>query len=172
MAHDVYISAEEIKNRISQLGEQISRDYQGKHLDVVCVLCGSFVFAADLVRQIQVPQTVSFIGASSYHGGTETSGQVEITLDLKHDIKGREILLVEDIVDTGITLTHLRQLLLKRSPKSLKLASLLHKPSRTVSPVHIDYLGFTIEDHFVIGYGLDYDGRFRELPHIGIYRGE
>lgn len=161
------ITADSIQARVAALGRQISADYAGEEIVVVPVLKGSFVFAADLVRHIDVPLAIDFLGLRSYEG-TESSGVVQITSDLTKSIEGKHIVVVEDIVDTGLTMQYLMQNLSTRKPASVKLCSLLHKPSRTTVDVHIDYLGFTIEDVFVIGYGLDYDQYYRNLPYLGV----
>jgi hypoxanthine phosphoribosyltransferase len=153
---------------VQVLGEQISRDYAGRELVVVPVLTGSFVFAADLLRAIDCDVRVDFLGVRSYGDGTESSGVVQITHDLTHPIEGLDVLVVEDIVDTGLTMSYLVRNLATRRPRSVRLAALLHKPARTRLPVVIDYLGFTIEDVFVVGYGLDHAGRYRNLPYIGV----
>ncbi len=168
MAIETYISQEKINQRNKELAAQIDSDFKGEEVVVVGVLNGAFVFVADLIREMKSPVYFDFIGASSYKG-TESTGKVSITKDIKVDIKGKNVVLVEDIVDTGLTISELTKLLQEREPKSIKLASLLHKSVKTEHPVKIDYLGFEIEDKFVIGYGLDYDGRYRELPYIGIY---
>jgi hypoxanthine phosphoribosyltransferase len=157
-----------IQDRIKALGAQITKDYEGKKLVLVCVLKGSFVFTADIARAIDLPLRVEFLGVRSYGEGTSTSGVVQITQDLAKPIEGEDILIVEDIVDTGLTIAHLLELLGTRKPASLKVCALLHKPARTRVEVPIDYLGFTIEDKFVIGYGLDWDERYRNLPMIGV----
>lgn len=169
---DVYFSADQIRSRIAELGEMITKDYLGKDLVVVGILNGSFMFTADLVREIKASHEIDFISVTSYGAGTTSSGQVKLELDLRKSIEGRHVLLVEDIVDTGHTLTFLRPLIEQRGPASVKLASLLFKPARLQHKINIDYLGFEIEDKFVIGYGLDFDGKYRELPYIGIYGGE
>jgi len=167
-----YISQEQLKKRIAELGQEISQEFAGEHLIVVGVLNGAFMFCADLVREIKGCQVdVQFLGAASYHGGTESSGNVKITYDLKSDIKDKHILIVEDIVDTGLTIKSLKDLLASRKPKSIKLASLLYKPARNIHRVEIDYLAFEIQDKFVIGFGLDHDGKYRELPYIGVWTG-
>lgn len=166
-----YITQEQLKSRIAELGRAISKDYEGQDLLVVGLLNGSFMFTADLVREISTPLEVDFVSLSSYGGGTTSSGQVKLELDLRKSIEGRHVLLVEDIVDTGNTIKFLKPFLMERAPASLKLVSLLHKPARAIHKIEIDYLGFEIEDHFVIGYGLDYDGKYRELPYIGLYQG-
>jgi hypoxanthine phosphoribosyltransferase len=161
-------SASAIAARVKDLGQQIAADYAGKSLVLLCVLKGSFVFAADLARAIDLPLRVEFLGVRSYGDDTRSSGVVQITLDLARPIAGDHVLLVEDIVDTGLTLSYLREQLLARAPASVKVCALLHKPSRSVKPVEIDYLGFTVEDVFVIGYGLDHAERYRNLPYVGV----
>lgn len=162
------ISAEEIAARVKALGEEITRDYKGKNLVLVCVLKGSFVFTSDLARAIDIPLRIEFLGVRSYGEGTSTSGVVQITQDLSKPIQGEDILLVEDIVDTGLTIAHLIDLFRTRHPNSMKVCSLLHKPARTRIQVPIDYLGFTIEDKFVVGYGLDWAEKYRNLPAISV----
>jgi len=164
------ISASEIAARVKALGQQISADYQGKSLVLLCVLKGSFVFAADLARAIDLPLRVEFLGVRSYGDDTRSSGVVQITLDLTRPIAGDHVLLVEDIVDTGLTLSYLREQLLARGPASVQVCALLHKPARSVKPVTIDYLGFTVEDVFVVGYGLDHAERHRNLPFVGVIK--
>jgi len=162
------LSTEHIAARVRELGAQIQRDYEGKSLVLVCVLKGSFVFGADLCRAIDLPLRVDFLGVRSYGEGTESSGVVQITQDLSRPIEHEHVLLVEDIVDTGLTIAHLMDLLRTRGPASVKVCSLLHKPARARVQVSIDYLGFTIEDRFVVGYGLDFAERHRNLPYIGV----
>lgn len=164
---DELIGAGEIAARVAALGRQITADYQGKSLVLLCVLKGSFVFAADLARAIDLPLRVEFLGVRSYGADTKSSGVVQITLDLARPIAGDHVLLVEDIVDTGLTLSYLREQLLARTPASVKVCALLHKPARSVKPVDIDYLGFTVDDVFVVGYGLDHAERYRNLPYVG-----
>ena len=161
-------SAEQIATRVKELGEQISQDYQGQRVLLVCVLKGSFVFTADLARAITGNVQIEFLGVQSYGEGTSSSGVVQITQDLTRSIEAEHVLVVEDIVDTGLTISHLLDLLRTRKPASVKVCSLLHKPSRTRIEVPIDYLGFTIEDKFVVGYGLDWAQRYRNLPFIGV----
>jgi hypoxanthine phosphoribosyltransferase len=162
------ISAQEIAARVKELGAEITRDYKDRNLVLVIILKGSFIFAADLCRAIDVPGLrVDFLGVRSYGEGTETSGVVQITNDLSKPIAGQDILIVEDIVDTGLTIAYLLDLFRTRAPSSVKICSLLHKPSRSRVTVKIDYLGFTIEDKFVVGYGLDVAERYRNLPFIG-----
>ncbi len=161
-------SAAQVAERIKELGREITRDYAGNELVLVCVLKGSFVFAADLARALALPVRIEFFGVKSYGAATTSSGVVQITLDLAHPIEGRHVLVVEDIVDTGLTISYLGEQLRARGPASLKICSLLHKPARMQRPVTIDYLGFTIDDVFVVGYGLDYAERYRNLPYIGV----
>jgi len=162
------LSADQIAARTRELGAQISRDYADRALVLVPVLKGSFVFAADLARVIDCPVRIDFLGVRSYGAGTESSGVVQITHDLARPIQGEDVLLIEDIVDTGLTVAHLVALLQTRGPKSVRVCALLHKPSRARVAAVVDYLGFTIEDRFVVGYGLDFDERHRNLPYIGV----
>jgi hypoxanthine phosphoribosyltransferase len=165
---DTLFSSDQIAARVRELGAEIARDYAGRHLVLVCVLKGSFVFAADLARCIDLPVRIEFLGVRSYGEGTESSGVVQITQDLSRPIEHEDILLVEDIVDTGLTVAHLMNLLRTRGPATVKICALLHKPSRARVSVAVDYLGFTIEDRFVVGYGLDFAERYRNLPYIGV----
>jgi hypoxanthine phosphoribosyltransferase len=162
------LTTEDIATRVRELGAQITHDYTGRDLVLVCVLKGSFVFASDLARAIDLPLRIDFLGVRSYGEGTESSGVVQITQDLSRPIEHEDVLLVEDIVDTGLTVAHLRDLLRTRSPLSVKVCALLHKPARARVEIAIDYLGFTIEDRFVVGYGLDFAERYRNLPYIGV----
>ncbi len=162
------ISAEDIAARVRALGQEIARDYAGQPLVLVCVLKGSFVFTADLARAIDGSVRIEFLGVQSYGEGTESSGVVQITQDLTRTVEHEHVLLVEDIVDTGLTIAHLLELFRTRKPASVKVCALLHKPARTRVAVAIDYLGFTIEDKFVVGYGLDFNQRHRNLPFIGV----
>jgi hypoxanthine phosphoribosyltransferase len=164
----VMITAEVLAARVRELGEKITADYAGQELTVVGVLNGSFIFMADLVRSIDLPVRCDFLGLSSYGSATESSGVVAITKDLSGPVEGRHLLVVEDIIDTGLTMSYLLQNLRTRRPASVKIVSLLSKPARRQVEVSIDYLGFTIEDRFVLGYGLDYDGRYRNMPYIGV----
>jgi hypoxanthine phosphoribosyltransferase len=165
---EVLISAEQIRARIAELGLEIARQHTGQRLVCIGVLKGSFMFLADLVRAIPLPELeVDFIGVSSYQG-TASTGVVRITHDLARSIEGEDVLLVEDIVDTGLTVRYLLDNLLTRHPRSLKVAALLEKPARAKVQVPIDFKGFTIEDRFVVGYGLDFDGRLRNLPHVAL----
>ncbi|MFO0671263.1 MAG: hypoxanthine phosphoribosyltransferase [Polyangiaceae bacterium] len=152
-----------------QLGREITAAYQDRSLVLVCVLKGGFVFAADLARAIDLPNVrIDFLGTRSYGEGTESSGVVQITQDLSRPISGEDVLVVEDIVDTGLTIAHLVDLFRTRNPRSVRVCALLHKPARAKVEVQVDYLGFTIEDKFVVGYGLDFAERYRNLPFIGI----
>jgi hypoxanthine phosphoribosyltransferase len=162
------LTREQIAARVQELGAQITQDYAGRSLVLVCVLKGSFVFGADLMRAIDLPLRVDFLGVRSYGEGTESSGVVQITQDLSRPIEHDDVLIVEDIVDTGLTIAHLMDLLRTRAPASIKVCSLLHKPARARVKVPVDYLGFTIEDLFVVGYGLDFAERYRNLPYIGV----
>lgn len=162
------LTAEVIAKRVAELGEEITQAYRGRQLVMVSVLKGSFVFTADLMRHVDLTMRTDFLGTRSYGEGTESTGVVQITQDLSRPIEGEDVLLVEDIVDTGLTLAHLLDLLSTRKPASLRVCALLHKPARAKVHVKIDHLGFTIEDKFVVGYGLDWAERYRNLPFIGI----
>lgn len=164
---DVLIDEATLAKRIAELGAQISEDYRDKDLAVVAVLKGSFMFLADLSRALTVECTTDFLGVSSYGNGYTSSGVVKFTTDLSTSIEGRDVLIVEDIIDTGLTMSYLLENFKTRKPRSIKVCTLLHKPVRTKVEVPIDYVGFTIDDHFVIGYGLDYHDRFRNIPYIG-----
>ena len=165
---EILISEESLKARIAELGAEISRDYQGKSLHLICILRGGVLFLADLMRFITIPNTIDFMAVSSYGiGARQTTGQVRISLDLKEDIHDREVLLVEDIVDSGYTIASVLEILETRHPKSLRVCTLLNKASRREVEVPIDYCGFTIPDKFVFGYGLDIDELYRNLPFIG-----
>jgi len=162
------IDAGTIGRRVAELGQAITEDYRGQALVVVPVLKGSYMFAADLVRHIDLDVAIDFLGVRSYGDEQESSGVVQITTDLSNSIEGKHVILVEDIVDTGLTISYLHQNLATRQPASLKVASLLHKPSRTRVPVEIDYLGFTVDDVFIVGYGLDFAQKFRNLPYLAV----
>ena len=162
------LSAEELAERVGQLARQLDRDYAGRRPLLVVVLKGSAIFAADLMRQMSVDLEVDFIGTSSYGDATESSGTVRIVKDIEASHKGREVLLVEDVVDTGLALVSLLRTLSLREPASLKICALLDKPSRRKVQIPVDYIGFSIDDHFVIGYGLDYASRYRHLPYVGV----
>jgi hypoxanthine phosphoribosyltransferase len=162
------IDAGKIARRVGELGRSITHDYLGKQLVIVPVLKGSYVFAADLVRHIDLDVAIDFLGVRSYGDDQESSGVVQITTDLSHSIEGKHVILVEDIVDTGLTVSYLSENLATRQPASVRIAALLHKPSRTRIPVDIDYLGFTVDDVFIVGYGLDYAQKFRNLPYLAV----
>ncbi|MFB0557054.1 MAG: hypoxanthine phosphoribosyltransferase [Dehalococcoidia bacterium] len=162
----VLITREEIGKAVTRLASEIKRDYQGKRPLLIAVLKGSFVFMADLIRQLDFPLEIDFIGLSSYGAAKETSGKVRVVQPLKTAIKGRDVLVIEDIVDTGITISFLLDYLRKKNPASLKLCSLTDKPSRRQVSISIDYLGFTVPNKFIVGYGLDFDEEFRYLPDI------
>lgn len=172
MHPEVMISTEAIAARVREMGQEIRKSYGAdSELTVVGVLKGSFIFMADLVRAIEGPLKCDFLGLSSYGSATESSGVVAITKDLGDPVEDRDVLIIEDIIDTGLTMAYLLENLRTRHPRSVRIASLLSKPARRKVEVHIDYLGFTIEDRFVVGYGLDYDGRYRNLPYIGVMTG-
>ena len=162
----VQISAHGIRDRVNEMGVAIRRDHERKNLHLICVLNGAFLFMADLVRAIDMPLTVDFLSVSSYGSRTESSGEVRLVKDLDLSLKNRHVVLVEDIVDTGLTMTYLLNYLKGRGPLSVRVATLLSKPSRRQVEVPIDYLGFEIEDAFVYGYGLDVDHRHRNLPFV------
>jgi hypoxanthine phosphoribosyltransferase len=162
------VDADTIAARVAELGRAISEDYEGDDVVLVVVLKGSFVFAADLLRHIRVPCRVDFLGVRSYDDKSESSGVVQITSDLTMSIAGQNVIVVEDIVDTGLTMAYLMENLSTRQPASIRLAALLNKPARARVPVQIDYLGFTIADVFVVGYGLDYAQQHRNLPYLGV----
>ncbi len=159
---------EQLQTRITEMGKQITADYAGKDLVILCILKGSFMFAADLARAIDLPLRVEFLGVQSYGNDTKSSGVVQITLDLTRPIEGEHVLVVEDIVDTGLTLDYILSSLKNRNPASVQVCSLLHKPARMKKRVDIDYLGFTIEDVFVVGYGLDWAQKYRNVSEIGV----
>jgi hypoxanthine phosphoribosyltransferase len=159
----------QIQARVRELGAQITQDYEGKNVVVIGLLNGVFPFFADLTRAIDLDIDINFMRVASYGGGLHSTGEVKIITDLDSSIRGRHALVVEDIVDTGLTLHKVRNLLLDREPASLRIATLLDKPSRRRVQVPVDYVGFAIEDHFVVGYGLDLEGIYRNLPYVGIY---
>lgn len=164
-----FITEEQIRTRIREMGAELTRDYAGKDLLVVGLLNGVFIFIADLVRAMDMHMDVAFMQVASYGGNTVSTGEVQIIHDLQKPIGGRHVLIVEDIVDTGLTLFKVRNMLLDRQPASLKIATLLDKPSRRIVQVPVDYVGFAIEDKFAVGFGLDLDGKYRNLPHVGVY---
>lgn len=164
----ILLSEEEIKQRVLELGRQISEDYQGKDVVVVGVLRGAFVFLADLVRAIDMPVAIDFISVSSYGTGTSSTGVVRFLKDLDEEVSGRHVLLVEDIIDSGITLKYLLENMKTRKPLSVRICTLLSKPERRKVEIDVAYNGFIIPDHFVVGYGLDYSEKYRNLPYVGI----
>ena len=168
----VLFTEQELKDRVAEIAAQIDRDYAGKEPMLISVLRGSFIFMADLCRAIDLPCTLDFMSVSSYGKGTTSSGQVQITKDLSEDITGRHVIVVEDILDSGNTLSYLLKILQHRHPASIRLCTLLDKPDRRVKPVEVHYSGFTIPDAFVVGYGLDYAEKYRNLPYIGIVKPE
>ena len=168
----VLYSEEELEAKCAELGAQISKDYEGKNLLLVSVLKGAVVFMTDLLRHITVPCSIDFMVVSSYGNGVKTSGVVKIVKDLDADLAGKDLLIVEDILDTGMTLHYLKQLLQDRNPNSIRIATLLDKPERRRAAVRADYVGYQVPDEFVVGYGLDYDEKYRNLPYVGILKPE
>ena len=168
----VLLTEDQLEQRIRELGAEITRDYQGKELVLAAVLRGSYVFMADLTRAIDLPLTVDFMAVSSYGAGTVSSGQVEIKKDLSDPIEGKDLLIVEDILDSGNTLYYLMDVLSARHPASIRICTLLDKPERRVKPIKADYSGFVIPDAFVVGYGLDYAEKYRNLPYVGVLKPE
>lgn len=164
----VLLSEQEVDKKIKELGEQISKDYAGKSIHLICVLKGGVFITCELAKRITVPVTMDFMSVSSYGDATESSGRVKIVKDLDDAIEGKEVLIVEDIIDSGRTLSYLIELLQSRKPNSIRLCTLLDKPERRVTDVKVDYVGFNIPDEFVIGYGLDYAQKYRNLPFIGV----
>ena len=165
---EVMLQEDVVDARIKELGEQISRDYEGESVHLICILKGSVYFTCELAKRITVPVTMDFMQCSSYGAETKSSGIVKIVKDLDEPIIDRNVIIIEDIIDSGRTLSHLKKLLAQRSPKSLKICTLLDKPDRRVVDVPVEYVGFQIEDKFVVGYGLDYDQQYRNLPYIGM----
>lgn len=166
----VLLSEEEIRAKCKEMGARISQEYKGKNLMLVTVLKGAVVFLADLMRQIDVPAEIDFMVVSSYGSGVKSSGVVKIVKDLDVPLAGKDILIVEDILDSGLTLSYIKELLESRGPRSIRIATLLDKPSRRKVDLQADYIGFSVPDEFVIGYGLDYDEKYRNLPYIGILK--
>ncbi len=162
----ILLTEEEIRTKVQELGRRISSDYAGKEVLLIGILKGAMIFLADLVREITVPTQFDFMAVSSYGSSSKSSGEVRILKDLEYGVEGRNIILVEDIVDTGLTLNYLAENLMSRDPASVRICTLLDKPSRRVEPVEIDYKGFVIRDDFVVGYGLDYSNRYRNFPYI------
>lgn len=162
------LSEEEIKLKVKELAERIEKDYKGQDVLLVGILKGASVFVADLMREIKLDLNIDFMSVSSYGSGTVSSGTVKILKDLDVDIEGKNVLIVEDIIDSGTTLSNLYDTLMTRNPKSLKLCTLLDKPERRKVHINVDYVGFEIEDKFIVGYGIDYDEKYRNLPYIAI----
>ncbi len=167
----VMISEEEVDAKIAELGKKISEDYAGQSVHLICILKGSVFFTCELAKRITVPVTLDFMSVSSYGDGTKSSGIVKIAKDLDEAMEGKNVIVIEDIIDSGRTLSYLLDVLSKRKPNSMKLCTLLDKPDRRVVDVKVDYVGFEIPDEFVVGYGLDYAQRYRNLPYIGIVEG-
>ena len=168
MVKRILIPQSDIADMCRRLGEQITHDYRGKEIILIGVLKGAFVFMADLARNINVPCRIDFISVSSYGSGTRTSGVVRITKDLDSDISGKHIIVVEDIVDTGLTLKHLRELLSTRNPASIALCTAFDKPDRRKVELEVEYIGLQVPDEFIVGYGLDFDGKYRNLPDVAV----
>lgn len=164
----VMLTEKEVDDKIKEIGEQISKDYEGKQVHLVCVLKGGTFFMCELAKRITVPVSLDFMSVSSYGSDTKSSGVVKIVKDLDESLKGKDVIVIEDIVDSGRTLSYLLDMLKDREPNSLRLCTLLDKPDRRVVDVHVDYTGFQIPDEFVVGYGLDYDQKYRNLPFIGV----
>ena len=164
----VLLTEEEVDKRINEIGKQISKDYEGKNIHLICVLKGGVFFMCELAKRIEVPVSMDFMAISSYGADTKSSGVIRIVKDLDESITGKDVLVVEDIVDSGRTLSYLLMMLKERKPNSLKLCTLLDKPDRRVIDVDVDYTGFEIPDEFVVGYGLDYAQKYRNLPYIGV----
>src|SRR6185295_6786847 len=167
----VLLSHDAIQARVAEMGKQISADYAGREPHLVCVLKGACTFMTDLCRTMDLPLTLDYIAVSSYGATTKSSGEVKLVKDLDQGLDGRDLIVIEDIVDTGLTLNYLLKVLKARGPRSLKVVTLLSKPSRRLVSVEVDYVGFTIDDLFVVGYGLDYNERFRNLKDIVVYGG-
>lgn len=170
--HQILFSAEQIGQRVAELGAQISADYEGKNLLMLSVLKGSVVFMADLMRSVTIPAEIEFMAVSSYGAGTQSSGVVKIIKDIDIPLEGKDLLLVEDILDSGKTLAYLKELLAGRNPASIHIVTLLDKPARRAVDIQPDYTGFTLPDEFIVGYGLDYAELYRNLPYIGVLKPE
>ena len=164
----VLLSEAEVDKRIEEIGKQISKDYEGKSVHLICVLKGGVFFTCELAKRITVPVSLDFMSVSSYGAGTKSSGVVKIVKDLDEPLDGKDVLIVEDIIDSGRTLSYLIEILKQRKPNSVRLCTLLDKPERRVTEVKVDYVGFDIPDEFVVGYGLDYNQKYRNLPYIGV----
>lgn len=167
----VLISEQDVDARIQEIGDQISKEFAGQQVHLICILKGSVFFTCELAKRITVPVTLDFMSVSSYGDGTKSSGIVKIAKDLDETIEGKNVIVIEDIIDSGRTLSYLLEILQKRNPNSMRLCTLLDKPDRRVRDVKVDYVGFAIPDEFVVGYGLDYAQRYRNLPYIGVVHG-
>lgn len=167
----VLIPEKDVEERIREMGRQISDEYKGRQVHLICVLKGGVFFMCELAKKIDVPVSLDFMSVSSYGDGTSSNGVVRIVKDLDESLEGKDVIVVEDIIDSGRTLSYLLELLKKRNPNSMRLCTLLDKPDRRVREVHVDYVGFEIPDEFVVGYGLDYAQKYRNLPYIGIVDG-
>ena len=167
---NVLISEEELAKKVQEIGAQISKDYEGKNLMMVSVLKGSVVFMADLMSAVTVPAEIDFMSVSSYGSGAKTSGVVKIIKDLDIELAGRDLLIVEDILDSGLTLSYIKKILMERGPRSIKICTLLDKPERRKADIFADYSGFEVPDEFVVGYGLDFAEKYRNLPYIGVLK--
>ena len=167
---NVLISEEELAKKVQEIGAQISKDYEGKNLMMVSVLKGSVVFMADLMCAVTVPAEIDFMSVSSYGSGAKTSGVVKIIKDLDIELAGRDLLIVEDILDSGLTLSYIKKILMERGPRSIKICTLLDKPERRKADIFADYSGFEVPDEFVVGYGLDFAEKYRNLPYIGVLK--
>ncbi len=163
---DVMIGKEELKKRVRELGAEISKDYRGESILAICVLKGAVIFMSDLIRELNIETKIDFMAVSSYGASTKSTGVVRILKDLDSNIEGENVIIVEDIIDSGLTLKYLKEYLMARNPKSLKICTLLDKPERRVAEVNADYIGFSIENKFIVGYGLDFDQLYRNLPYI------
>lgn len=168
----ILFDEQQIAGRVSELGALLTNDYKGKKLLCIGILNGSAVFMSDLVRKIDLPLRMEFMAASSYGSGSVSSGEVKITRDISFDISGYDVLIIEDIIDTGFTLSYLKKMLLERGPASVKICTIFDKPSRRRAQITPDYTGFIVPDEFIVGYGLDYDNRYRNLPYIGVLKPE
>ena len=166
----VLLTEEEVNKKISEVAAQINKDYEGKEVHLICILKGGVFFTCELAKRLTVPVTLDFMSVSSYGSGTESSGVVKIIKDLDGDLSGKDVLIVEDILDTGVTLSNLVPMLKMRNPNSVKICTILDKPSRRKADIQPDYEGFQVPDEFVVGYGLDYDEKYRNLPYIGVLK--
>ena len=168
----ILLTREQLNEKTKELGEIISEDYKDKNLFIICVLKGGVMFTTDLIREITIPLEIDFMAISSYGDSTSSSGVVKIVKDLDSDIKGKDVLIVEDIIDSGLTLKYLKELLHSRKPNSIKICTILNKPARRQENVYVDYIGYDIPDEFVVGYGLDYAEKYRNLPFVGVLKPE